>query len=96
LVKKDLDPYQLNFQYQEQGKVKNALVKVVLCERCKRKLTWKKDRERERKEEDEASRAREISPARHDLGLANQQQDGQDKRGYRDRGKDYERSSARA
>lgn len=46
LVSRELTPYQLNFQYQEQGKTKQALVKVVLCPKCKSKLTWKKDQER--------------------------------------------------
>lgn len=46
LVPRELVPYQLNFQYQEQGKTKQALVKVVLCSKCKPKLTWKKDQEK--------------------------------------------------
>lgn len=53
LVNRRLTPYQLNFQYQEQGKVKQALVKAVLCERCARKLTYKKDKERERKAQEQ-------------------------------------------
>ena len=48
LVPRDIAPYQLNFGYMEQGKQKHALVKVMLCDKCKRKLTWKKDREREK------------------------------------------------
>lgn len=51
LVPRELTPYQLNFQYQEQGKTKQALVKVVLCPKCKSKLTWKKDQERSARQE---------------------------------------------
>lgn len=45
-MKRHLEPYQLNFAYVEQGVHKQALVKVVLCDRCKGKLTYKKDQER--------------------------------------------------
>ena len=48
LVPRDIAPYQLNFGYMEQGKQKHALVKVMLCDKCKKKLTWKKDREKEK------------------------------------------------
>lgn len=46
LVPRQLTPYQLNFQYQEQGRTKQALVKVVLCPKCASKLTWKKDQDK--------------------------------------------------
>ncbi|KAG9122561.1 hypothetical protein FRC07_001011 [Ceratobasidium sp. 392] len=35
---------ELPFAYEEHGEAKQALVKVVLCERCKKKLTWKRER----------------------------------------------------
>ncbi|KAG9104809.1 hypothetical protein FRC06_009279 [Ceratobasidium sp. 370] len=35
---------ELPFAYEEQGEAKQALVKVVLCERCKKKLMWKRER----------------------------------------------------
>jgi len=35
------------FAYVEHGEPKSALVKVVLCERCKKKLMWKKEKERQ-------------------------------------------------
>jgi len=34
------------FAYVEQGEQKSALVKVVLCRRCRKKLTWKRDQEK--------------------------------------------------
>lgn len=37
---------ELPFGYTEDGKAKSALVKVVLCARCKKKLTWKRDKEK--------------------------------------------------
>ncbi|QRV90044.1 Folate-sensitive fragile site protein Fra10Ac1 [Ceratobasidium sp. AG-Ba] len=38
---------ELPFAYEEQGEAKQALVKVVLCERCKKKLMWKREKEKE-------------------------------------------------
>jgi len=38
MVPQELTPYQLNFAYEEAGEMKNALVKVVLCKRCSKKL----------------------------------------------------------
>ncbi|CAE6460768.1 unnamed protein product [Rhizoctonia solani] len=38
---------ELPFGYVEGGEAKSALVKVVLCERCKKKLMWKRDRDRD-------------------------------------------------
>ncbi|CCO29642.1 Protein FRA10AC1 [Rhizoctonia solani AG-1 IB] len=38
---------ELPFGYVEDGEAKSALVKVVLCERCKKKLMWKRDKDRE-------------------------------------------------
>jgi len=37
---------ELPFAYVEQGEQKSALVKVVLCRRCRKKLTWKRDQEK--------------------------------------------------
>lgn len=49
-----LTPYEVNFAYteKEKGQVvqRNALVKVVLCRRCARKLNYKRDQERRREE----------------------------------------------
>ncbi|CAE7144248.1 unnamed protein product [Rhizoctonia solani] len=38
---------ELPFGYVEDGEAKSALVKVVLCERCKKKLMWKREKDRE-------------------------------------------------
>lgn len=70
LVPRELTPYQLNFRYEEGGQVKQALVKVVLCSRCSRKLTWKKDREKEKLRERQEDRsttdnAESVSKAMH-------------------------------
>ncbi|EJU04915.1 hypothetical protein DACRYDRAFT_104808 [Dacryopinax primogenitus] len=48
-----LTAYELPFSYVEEDKEKNALVKAVLCERCARKLVWKRERDREKREEGE-------------------------------------------
>jgi len=39
---------ELPFAYVEHGEAKNALVKVVLCPRCIKKLMWKRMKEKER------------------------------------------------
>jgi len=44
---KTLITLELPFGYSEDGATKSALVKVVLCGRCKKKLTWKRDQEKE-------------------------------------------------
>ncbi|KAG9089640.1 hypothetical protein FS749_001179 [Ceratobasidium sp. UAMH 11750] len=41
---------ELPFAYEEQGEAKQALVKVVLCERCKKKLLWKRERRDEKQD----------------------------------------------
>lgn len=45
---------ELPFGYVEEGEAKQALVKVVLCERCKKKLMWKRNKDREEAGEGEA------------------------------------------
>jgi protein FRA10AC1 len=37
---------ELPFAYEEHGEKKSALVKIVLCARCVRKLMWKREREK--------------------------------------------------
>ncbi|THH15778.1 hypothetical protein EW146_g4755 [Bondarzewia mesenterica] len=46
-----LKTLELPFAYEEQGQIKSALVKVVLCDKCCKKLMWKRN-----KEKDEAMR----------------------------------------
>ncbi|EIN09998.1 hypothetical protein PUNSTDRAFT_113283 [Punctularia strigosozonata HHB-11173 SS5] len=43
-----LSTLELPFAYQEGGEVKQALVKVVLCPRCVKKLMWRKTKEKEK------------------------------------------------
>jgi protein FRA10AC1 len=42
-----LNTLELPFAYEEHGKRKSALVKVVLCPRCLKKLMWKRNKEKE-------------------------------------------------
>ncbi|KAI0342687.1 hypothetical protein BDW22DRAFT_1484270 [Trametopsis cervina] len=71
-----LTTLELPFVYVEKRENKMALVKVVLCERCCRKLMWKRNKEKEKErgkekgkqreedvEEREASRAGEVDGA---------------------------------
>jgi protein FRA10AC1 len=43
---------ELPFAYEEHGKRKEALVKVVLCSKCVRKVMWKRKHEKRRREDD--------------------------------------------
>lgn len=43
---KTLVTLELPFAYVEEGERKSALVKVALCRRCQKKLTWKRDQEK--------------------------------------------------
>lgn len=45
--RKELKTVELPFAYEEHGERKNALVKVVLCTSCLKKLLWKHEREKE-------------------------------------------------
>jgi protein FRA10AC1 len=42
-----LSTLELPFAYEEQGETKSALVKVVLCGKCVKKLLWKRQKEKE-------------------------------------------------
>jgi len=41
-----LKTVELPFAYEEKGTMKSALVKVVLCDKCLKKLMWKRHKER--------------------------------------------------
>ncbi|KAJ8503026.1 hypothetical protein ONZ45_g11219 [Pleurotus djamor] len=60
-----LSTLELPFAYEEQGKMKSALVKVVLCSKCVNKLMWKRRKEKE-------SRAKASEGAAQDAGDARQ------------------------
>ncbi|GAV67000.1 Fra10Ac1 domain-containing protein [Cephalotus follicularis] len=60
--KDGLASYEVNFSYLEAGENKQALVKLVTCERCAEKLHHKKQKEmEERREKEESKRKREWS-----------------------------------
>ena len=42
-----LKTLELPFAYEEHGEMKSALVKVVLCDKCCKKLMWKRNKEKE-------------------------------------------------
>ncbi|TYI15202.1 hypothetical protein ES332_A08G170800v1 [Gossypium tomentosum] len=54
--KDGLASYEVNFSYFEAGENKQALVKVVTCERCAEKLHYKKRNEKEKEKEKEFDR----------------------------------------
>ncbi|XP_022756788.1 protein FRA10AC1 [Durio zibethinus] len=61
--KDDLASYEVNFSYFEAGENKQALVKLVVCEKCAEKLHYKKRKEEEleRKQKKEYKRKRDLS-----------------------------------
>ncbi|KAF7836049.1 protein FRA10AC1 [Senna tora] len=61
--KDGLASYEVNFCYSEAGENKQALVKLVICERCADKLHYKRRKEKEKleKREQEGSRKRNRS-----------------------------------
>lgn len=56
-----LTTLELPFAYVEHGEEKSALVKVVLCDRCVRKLMWKKNKDRERALKSEKDLERSVN-----------------------------------
>ncbi|KAF8623602.1 hypothetical protein AX17_007305 [Amanita inopinata Kibby_2008] len=54
-----LTTLELPFTYEEHGEQKSALVKVVLCGQCVRKLMWRRNKDKERAMEAERERQRE-------------------------------------
>ena len=48
-----LKTLELPFAYEEGGEAKQALVKMVLCEKCVRKLMWKRNKDKERAQKKE-------------------------------------------
>ncbi|XP_073038461.1 uncharacterized protein [Primulina eburnea] len=57
--KDNLSSYEVNFSYIEAGENKQALVKLVACERCAEKLLHKKMKEKEQLRQKEIDRHRE-------------------------------------
>nr|ABA94971.2 expressed protein [Oryza sativa Japonica Group] len=58
--KNGLGSYEVNFSYIEAGEQKQALVKLVACQRCAEKLAYKRQKEKEREKEKEISREKEM------------------------------------
>ncbi|KAL7083590.1 hypothetical protein ACP275_14G173500 [Erythranthe tilingii] len=64
-----LASYEVNFSYFEAGENKQALVKLVACERCAEKLYYKKQKDKEqlkRKEDEKQRRKRDRSESDDD------------------------------
>lgn len=53
----------MNFSYFEAGENKQALVKLVTCERCSRKLHYKRKKEKEKKERKEQEMSKRKRPS---------------------------------
>jgi len=69
---------ELPFAYEEDSEQKSALVKVVLCERCTKKLNWKREKEKKRKAaeiEDIVAEATQEQPSRRSRSPARPKKD---------------------
>ncbi|ESR52351.1 hypothetical protein CICLE_v10032186mg [Citrus x clementina] len=74
--KDGLASYEVNFTYVEAGENKQALVKLVTCERCAEKLHYKRRKEKEqldRREKEENKRKRYQSRSDHDTDEENEE-----------------------
>lgn len=56
--RKSLREFEMNFEYREEGRTKNALVKVRVCRRCAKKLEYTQRKERRRSRSPSRSRER--------------------------------------
>ncbi|XP_057457108.1 uncharacterized protein LOC130748039 isoform X2 [Lotus japonicus] len=68
--KDGLASYEVNFCYFEAGENKQALVKLVTCERCARKLNYKRQKEKEqleKRQQEQDRRKRNRSKSDDDL-----------------------------
>ena len=60
-VRPALTTLELPFSYAEHGQSKFALVKVVLCPKCCKKLMWKRNKEKEERDKWEGGHVDEVS-----------------------------------
>ncbi|KAK9913091.1 hypothetical protein M0R45_036916 [Rubus argutus] len=65
-VKDGLASYEVNFSYFEAGENKQALVKLVTCERCSEKLHYKRRKEKELMEKGKEENRRKRNRSRDD------------------------------
>ncbi|KAA1467721.1 hypothetical protein DENSPDRAFT_793240, partial [Dentipellis sp. KUC8613] len=72
-----LQTLELPFAYEEHGEVKNALVKVVLCDRCCKKLMWKRNKEKESQAKGSSGSRDEGRKDSEGHPLTGQEQDGE-------------------
>jgi len=63
-----LTTLELPFSYSEQGESKSALVKVALCEKCVKKLMWKRHKEKEKGMEEKATAGLDFQTITCDSG----------------------------
>ncbi|XP_022152761.1 protein FRA10AC1 [Momordica charantia] len=61
--KDGLASYEVNFSYSEAGENKQALVKLVTCERCSKKLHYKRKKEKEKQERMEQELSKRKRPS---------------------------------
>lgn len=69
-MKDGLASYEVNFSYFEAGENKQALVKLILCDRCAEKLHYKRRKEKEqieKREKGDRIRKRELLEVVDDL-----------------------------
>ncbi|KDN41157.1 hypothetical protein K437DRAFT_258398 [Tilletiaria anomala UBC 951] len=108
-----LTTYQLDFTYLEATDgasstqlslselvQKQALVKVVLCPRCSKRLSWKRERDKEKQRQNErqcsTSPMEKAHESRHSHKAPQKRQGSRQPRIQRDRGRSYRTVSARS
>lgn len=96
-----LKTVELPFAYEEEGAMKSALVKVVLCDKCLKKLMWKRDKERAEKGggskegvdvEKEMERKNGTDPSEGIPGERKERRDKREKDGDYDRQRSHRRA----
>ncbi|OCH86622.1 hypothetical protein OBBRIDRAFT_761077 [Obba rivulosa] len=91
-IRPSLTTLELPFSYVEAGENKFALVKVVLCEKCVKKLTWKRNKEKEKAVRAEANKEHEAGPDGEVVRVDERREEGER---HRDPGRRHRRKRER-
>ncbi|KAL4198370.1 hypothetical protein AMTRI_Chr03g45500 [Amborella trichopoda] len=81
--KEGLSSYEVNFSYVEAGENKQALVKLVACERCAEKLMYKKWKEKEKQSEKREKENRKRRREEENSDSERDQSSGKTKKGQK-------------
>lgn len=65
LQREDLESWEVNFRYMEQGEKKNALVKLRLCPNCSRKLNYHHKRKKWKSKDKKSDKSKRTHSSKH-------------------------------